>query len=173
MTTRTLPDLIAVGVIGRPHGVRGTVRVGLLSDNPERFETLDRVVLEFSNGESRRLQILRVVQKNDVALVTFDGIEGRDEAEKLRGAYICIPRDILEPLEDAFYHFELIGCKVVTTSGEEVGKVVEIMDLSSNDILVVHTEGVEVLIPMIESVVKKVDVERAIITIDPIDGLLD
>lgn len=173
MTARNLPDLIAVGVVGRPHGVRGTVRVSPLSDNPERFETLDTVTLEFPGGEIRQMQVVRAVRTAEIVHLTFEGIDDRDEAETLRGAYICIPREMLEPLDDSFYHFELIGCKVITTAKQDVGKVVQIMDLSSNDILVVQNKEDEVLIPMIESVIKEVDVKRGLIVIEPIDGLLD
>ena len=77
------------------------------------------------------------------------------------------------PQEDQYYHHQIIGLRVITTSGKEIGTVTDIISGKSNDNYIVKGPTGEVLIPAIEDVVRSIDLERGSITIEPIDGLLE
>jgi 16S rRNA processing protein RimM len=75
--------------------------------------------------------------------------------------------------EDEYYHDQIIGLQVVTTSGEKIGRVVDILSGTSNDNFIVRGNSGEILIPAIEDVVRSIDLEKKVITIEAINGLLD
>jgi 16S rRNA processing protein RimM len=102
------------------------------------------------------------------------GIDDPETAVALRGRYLQAPESSLEPPgEDTYYHYQLIGLHVITTSGEELGVVKEILATGANDVFVVRGPEREVLIPSIGDVVREVDIEGGRIVIEPIPGLLD
>jgi len=107
-------------------------------------------------------------------LLTFEGYDHIDQAEKLKGGILKVHESQLSPLEEGeFYFYQIIGCAVYTTGGEEIGTVKEILTPGANDVWVVKSpEGKEYLIPYIEPVVKKVDIEKRMIEIEPMEGLL-
>jgi 16S rRNA processing protein RimM len=102
------------------------------------------------------------------------GIDDRERAAEERGRYLQLPETALDPPgDDTYYWFQLIGLRVVTTPGEELGEITEIITTGSNDVFVVRGPRGELLIPAIEDVVREVDVEGGRMVIDPIPGLLD
>lgn len=107
-------------------------------------------------------------------ILKFSTVDCAEDAWQLQGKSIDIPQSQLHPLpEDHYYHFQLIGLKVVTTGGEPLGEIKEILAGKSNDTYVVQgTEG-EILIPAIEDVVRSVDLERGFMEIEPVAGLLE
>ena len=77
------------------------------------------------------------------------------------------------PQEDQYYHHQIIGLRVITTGGEEIGTITDILTGKSNDNYIVKGPAGEVLIPAIEDVVRSIDLTEGTITIEPIDGLLE
>jgi 16S rRNA processing protein RimM len=77
------------------------------------------------------------------------------------------------PTEDRYFYHQIIGLRVITTGGETVGDIVDILEGQSNDNYIVHGPRGEVFIPAIEDVVRSIDLKKGIITIEAIDGLLD
>ncbi len=145
-----------------------------LTDDPARFLKLKRVFVECRDGKVAEFTVARAKVNNEGVLVQFSEVASRDEAERLTGAYILIGREELLPLEeDRFYHFEVLGFTVRTTSGKVLGKVADVLDMPANAVFVVRNDGQEVLIPAIKDVVKKIDTAVREIVIDPIEGLLD
>lgn len=164
---------IAVGRVVRPRGVRGEVLVELLTDFPQRFETLDQVQLRFPDGrvESRRLE--DVWFHKGRAVVRFQGAQRYEDAEQVVHAAVEIPEEELVELpEGTYFDFQLIGCQVVTESGVPVGEVTSILKIQGNNLLVVHG-GRETLIPAREPICRKIDVEARRIEVSLPEGLLD
>ena len=92
----------------------------------------------------------------------------------LVGRELYVRRSQLPPLaDDEFYWFDLIGLRVVTDEGLELGRLENIMETGSNDVYLVRAEGKEYLIPAIEEVVKAIDLDAGVMTISPLEGLLD
>ncbi|NIV97126.1 16S rRNA processing protein RimM [candidate division KSB1 bacterium] len=168
------PQTVAIGLIEKAHGVKGTVKVGPLTDYPPRFKLLQSVLLELPEGEVVKHEISHVTLRGDYVYVSFEGIDTREEAQNLKGSYIRIKREQVMPLEeDQFYPFEIDGFEVKTVSGKRLGRVTEVMDLAANGVLVVRNEHREFLVPVIKDVISKIDMEAGQITVQSLEGLLD
>ncbi|HEY4871674.1 MAG TPA: ribosome maturation factor RimM [Candidatus Dormibacteraeota bacterium] len=162
MTTEPETDL-RIGLVRSAHGVKGALRIELLTDFPDRFAAGREV-----DVSGRRLRIARSTEQPDGLLVTFDGIDDRNAAEELMGAYCTVPLDearVLPP--DHYYHFQLVGLRVFDTRGaRELGHVAEVLTYPANDVLRVTDGSHEVLIPMIRSVVRTIAPSEGRITVE-------
>lgn len=162
-----------VATVGRPVGLHGELEVVVHSDDSRRFDVGSVVLVEGDltplSVRSRRIRRGRLV-------VTFAEVIDRDAAEALRGRDLVVPADALRCLApDEFWDHDLIGSRVVTTSGEDVGEIVAVEHPPANDVLVVRGGAArpgEHLVPLVASIVTNVDPERRIVIIDPIPGLL-
>ena len=107
-------------------------------------------------------------------LLKFKHLNSINDVEKYKGCALLVSADDLEELdENEFYYFEIIGCQVVTTDGETIGEISEILETGANDVWVVKRPGQkDALIPYIEDVVKAVDIETKQVTIQVLEGLL-
>lgn len=160
-----MKELINIGQITKPHGVRGEVKVLSLTDSLERFRDLDKVLID-----GKETKITSVKLQSDRAILKLEGIDSMDEAEDYRNKYIQVRReDAMELEEDSYYIADLLDCVVFDTDGEELGKVYEVIETGSNDVYWVKGEGKkEVLIPALKSIVESVDVENNKIIIKPV-----
>jgi 16S rRNA processing protein RimM len=165
---------IAVGMITSAHGLRGEVKVELHTDFPERFapgvvvylgEALDKVTISAARPHQGQM------------LLQFEGIDNREGAEALRGLWVFIPEnEAVELEEDTYFVHDIIGLSVQTTSGQLLGTVTEVLFTGANDVYLVETPDEphrEILLPAIADVVKEVDLEQGILTVEPLPGLLD
>lgn len=174
METMTPEDtLISVGEITNTHGVKGEVRVRILTDFPERF--VKGSVFQSENDQGRQeLTVEKVKPFKNVLLVKFRGIDDLNQAEALKGALLKVKKDQLKELgPDTYYVFDIIGMEVVTEEGQVLGQVRDVVQTGSNDVYVVTGESKEFLIPALKHVVKQVDKRNRRITIQPLEGLLD
>ncbi len=170
------PRYLAIGRILRPHGVRGELRAEILTDYPDRVQTLARHRRTLYVGQEHRPFTLTGVRFHQGAmLLTFKECMTRDEADILRGTLIEIPVEDAIPLEDGeYYHFQLIGMHVTTEEGDVLGDVVEVFTVpGANDVFVIHGPRGEILIPAIEDVIIELNVEAGRMVIRPLPGLLD
>jgi 16S rRNA processing protein RimM len=187
---------VIVGRIGRPHGIRGEVMVGVRTDEPDlRFAVGSRLELERSvradDGPADGTQVGEtgqdpVGQQLTVAsarwhsgqlLVSFAGITDRTAAGELTGGWLSVDTSELPATgdPDEFRDHELIGLSVRTTSGDPVGEVTDVLHYGQ-DLLVVRRAGrrpQECLVPFVKAIVPEVDVHAGVIVIDPPRGLLD
>jgi 16S rRNA processing protein RimM len=124
-----LERLISVGVIRRPHGVRGEASVELLTDDPERFSSLDRVFLvapDRSRSVVSRIEAAR--SHHDRALVKLQAIDSPEALAEYRDWSIELPEDEARKLDDGEYFLhDLMGMDVVDVSGRSIGRVTEIL----------------------------------------------
>ncbi|MEK7728802.1 MAG: ribosome maturation factor RimM [candidate division KSB1 bacterium] len=167
---------VTIGIILRPHGLRGLVKVRPLTDDANRYFALKKVRLHLKGallGEFALEHVTMSTPKN--LLLKFRGRDSINEVEALRGVEIRITRDeCLPTAKDQFYHFDLIGLPVQTTTGRTLGTLSTILEHPGNDIWVVHDEAHnELLLPAIGSVIKEVNLEQRRIVIEPLPGLLD
>ena len=166
--------MVMIGEILRSHGVSGVVKIRATTDDPARFFLLKKVLLERNAAPIGEYAIERVQPRPKDVLVKFYGIDDCNQAEKLRGAVVMIPRqDCLPTGEDEFYQFEIVGLPVYTTAGIHLGEVAEIYALPGNDVWVIRKQGQETLIPAVKSVVQSVDLINWRIVVRPIPGLLE
>ena len=144
------PTLV-VGVITTVHGLRGEVAVQNRSDNPERWDAGGQVFLV----DGRRLTIEASRPHGRRLLVKFEGVDDRTSAEALRGATLVVPESWLPELPTgSWWAHELEGCSVVTTTGRELGTLVEVVANPANDLWIAR-DGV-VLAPLHTAVAARV-----------------
>jgi 16S rRNA processing protein RimM len=171
------PAYLAVGRIGRAHGVGGEVRVEVMTDFPDqRFVPGRRLFVGREGDPTPRAVVVASVRDHRAALlVRFDIAPDRTAAEELTGQYVYIEGAEAAPLApDAFYQHQLMGLAVVTATGVAVGRVVGLIETGSADVLEVLAESGQMhLVPMIAAVIAAVDLDDARITITPLPGLLD
>jgi len=168
--------LIPVGKIGRAHGVRGAVKIYPYGESLAEQQAGDRLYLQGSvaGGEEIALTILSIRPQGKLWIGQFHEITGIDEARKLVGEELFLPKDRLSPAsEGEYYHYQLIGLKVATTQGSFLGILTAIIETGSNDVYVVDRKGKEVLIPALVDVVVEVDLTHGQMIIDPPEGLID
>lgn len=166
-------DFVVIGLLRRAHGVGGELSVESLTDMPERFDKLERVLLRHG-GCTREIGVRRVRGKGRSILLKLEGVDDRTSAEALRGAEIGVRREDVWPVpEDTYYVFELIGCRVVSETGRDVGVIDDVWKMPANDVFAVTSGSREVLIPVVKSVVRKIDLERKVVVIEEMEGLLD
>ena len=168
-----------VGRIGRPHGIRGEVVVGVRTDEPDlRFAvgaTLGAGPTPDGDSPPGQLRVSSTRWHSGQLLVAFAGIADRTAAAELTGSWLSVDSSPLPapPDPDEFRDHELIGLAVRTTAGEPVGVVTDVLH-SGQDLLVVrHPGGQEHLVPFVRAIVPEVDVPAGILVIDPPPGLLD
>ncbi|MEV0406941.1 ribosome maturation factor RimM [Actinoallomurus sp. NPDC050550] len=165
--------LLAVGRIGRAHGVRGEVSVEASTDDPG---------VRFAPGSSLAtdparlgpLTVESVRPHTGRLLVRFAGIDDRTAAEALRGVVLLVDSADIPPSDDPdeFHDQELIGLLAVTTDGTEVGEVIDVEHLGQ-DLLVIRRPGGDALVPFVRALVPEVDVPGGRIVLDPPPGLLE
>jgi 16S rRNA processing protein RimM len=148
-------------------GYGGEVRVRAHTDNPQRFSPGSHLL-----AEDQTLQVEGCRWHQRVALIKFRGIDTQEDAIRLRGAQLEVPLDEVPSLSpDSYYHFQILDMEVWTQAGEFLGMVEEILSTGSNDVYIVRQGKSEVLIPAIQDVIVKVDVEKGRITVDLPEGL--
>ncbi|HEX7066259.1 MAG TPA: ribosome maturation factor RimM [Bacillales bacterium] len=166
-----------VGKITKPHGLKGEVRVFGHTDFPdERFSVGNTLYLDQGKGEDLIPLVIASRRKHkQFELLTFEGYHHINDVEKWNGAALKVPEDQLFSLEDdEFYYHEIIGCLVITEEGEELGKIKDIISTGANDVWTVKGHhGKEILIPYIEDVVKEIDIDKKIVKIHVMEGLLE
>jgi 16S rRNA processing protein RimM len=174
------PAYLVVGHLNKVHGTKGELFVWPLTDHPEStFAPGVILYMGDEKGESPdssqpTLVIEAVRPFRRGLLIKVNGVTTRTEAEYVVGRYLFRPKSELASLEDGevFYH-QLLGMKVVTVDGEEVGEIVEVYELAPADLLAVRgPDGVR-HIPFLKSIVQEVDAEAGTMIIDPPEGLLE
>ena len=167
-------DLITIAKLVKPRALRGEIVADILTDFPERFENLEKVLVVYPNDETAEIEIEKFwFQKNRIVF-KFAGFDSIEAADTLRNCEICIAETEAVELEaDEFFDWELEGCAVETVAGEQIGTVKELMRTGGTEILVVAGESKEYLIPFAETICTSVDVEKKLIKVDAPQGLLD
>ena len=165
--------LLVVGRIGRAHGVHGEATIEIRTDLPdERFVVGARLETDpTSNGP---LTIESVRDNNGILLLKFKEIKDRTAIEKVRDTLLLADVDMTQEAdyEDEYHVQQLIGCKVLLESGEEIGVLNDVLNLPGQDLLsIVGAQG-EILIPFIAEFVPEVDIEERRIVVAPPAGLL-
>lgn len=165
-------EYLSIGEIVNVHGVKGTLKVMPLTDDPSRFHRLKtvRVVIR---GTVNRYTVQHVGGSGNTVLLTLEGVDSREKAEALRGAFLEIPRqEAISLPEDSFFIGDLIGCRVYEMDDTCLGTVKDVFQNGSADVYqVVDEQGRMILIPALKQVVREVRVAEAIIRVELLPGL--
>lgn len=165
---------LQVGVITQIHGIKGEVKIFPTTDDANRFKKLKEVTLD--NGKERlTMELENVKFFKQYVIVKFKGYDSINAIEKYKGAKLFVPREKAVRLQkDEYFIADLIGMKVVTEDGADLGTVKDVLLTGANDVYVVERgDGSEALLPAIKECVLNVDMERNSMTVHIMDGLLD
>ncbi|MHB0938421.1 MAG: ribosome maturation factor RimM [Armatimonadota bacterium] len=157
-----------IGEVTSPQGLHGEVRVYPHTDFPERFLELDQVSLEHGREPARFVKITSSRIAGRVIVLKLEGVETRDDAERLRGARLLIPHSRAVALgENEYYYHQLIGLEVVTTAGESLGPITAIWPTGANDVY----ETELALIPAVKEFIREVDLDHGRMVVEARPGL--
>ena len=163
-----------VGVIASTHGIKGEVKVFPTTNDAERFRKLKKVILD-TGTEKLDMEIEGVKFFKQFVIVKFKGIDSIDEIEKYKGKSLFVTReDAVKCKKDEYYIADLIGIEVVEESGSPFGRLKDVMETGANDVYIIEmSDGREVLLPAIRQCILDVNIEKGIMTIHVMEGLLD
>lgn len=165
---------LQVGQIVNTHGLRGEVKVVAWTDAPEVFETLATVYTDTRTGQRCALKIDHLKYQSRRLIVKFGGVDTIEEAEKLKGQVLYVDRAQLGEPEEGYYICDLLGIRVLTEEGVELGKISEVFSTGANSVYVVKPpQGRDILLPVIPDVVKSVDIDEEVCVVHLIEGLVD
>lgn len=184
-TSRRKPDSgdlnserVQIGRILGAHGIKGALRVYPLTDYPARFFEMDTLYVERTGKPPLKLAVQKVAsnESRKQLLVTVAGIEDRDGAEALAGAFITVSREERVTLGEGEYWIDsLLGMDVFDVDGDRhLGKVEDVMPTGGNDVYRIRTpDGDLKMIPAVASVVRDIDVNAGVMKISLLEGLWD
>ena len=166
-------DMAVVGRIARAHGLRGQVIVDLETDFPDtRFQPGAELFVRRAAIERLRLATVRF--QNQRPVIGIDGVETMTEAEAFAGLELRVPIEWLAPLPaGTFYRHDLIGCRVETAAGDQVGIVGDVEGTFAGSRLVIAGREGEIQVPLANEICTTIDVPSKRIVIEPPEGLLD
>jgi 16S rRNA processing protein RimM len=166
-------QMVVVGRIGRPHGVRGEVTIAPSTDDPDaRFA----VGSQLSTDPASRgpLTVTGFRRSGRMLVLAFDGFADRDAAETLRGVALTVDASTLPVPDDPdeFYDHQLIGLAVLNGEGTVLGEVVDVLHPPAAPVLTVRRpDGSEELVPFVSAIVPVVDLGAGRLVVDPPDGM--
>ena len=166
---------LRVGVIIKPHGVRGELKVYPTTDNPSRFDEITHVKLIQQGRPLGDFKVEGVKYFKDIVILKLEGFGSINEVESLKGAELYIPREEGAALNEGEYYIaDIIGMEVVTDDGTKLGAVRDVMETGANDVYVVDRGGnKELLIPAIKQCILNTDINENVMTVHLMDGLME
>lgn len=169
-----MEELLRVGVITSPHGVRGEVKVFPTTDDVNRFKKLKSVLLD-TGKEKTALEIEHVKFFKNMVILKFKGFDNMNDVEAWRQKDLLIDRKQAVKLSpDENFIVDLIGLTVITDNGETLGTMTDVIQTVANDVYCVSSpSGKEILLPAIKDCILKVDLEKNEMLVHVLDGLLD
>ena len=168
-------NLVLYGKITRRHGLYGEVKVFAFGGRPETLSGVKKLYVEVPGGkEPREFTLSRIRIQKSVAIVKLDGVDTPEAADALKNLHVLVEKDDLQPPgEDEYYWSDLIGVRVRTSSGDDIGEVKDLIDSGGHDILVVKGPEREFLVPFARKFVTAVDLDGSTITVEAVEGLLE
>jgi 16S rRNA processing protein RimM len=160
-------DYLRVGLVLRPHGINGMIKLLPLTDDPNRFKGLKTAFLE-NEGRYDPVTVKSASIQPDAVFLGFEGVTTRNEAETLRDHYLCVDRESAVKLPDNTYFVaDLIGCRVSDTAGADHGVLTEVLETGANDVYVIEGKKT-LLVPALKKLLAEVDTVKKTILLDAV-----
>ena len=170
-------DYFEIGTIVNVHGLQGEIRVIPATDDPSRFKLLDKIEIFFKSYKMV-YPLMNIRSHKNLIILKLSGIDNRNDAEKLVGGVIKVPRSKALPLEeDEYYQKDLLDMTVVSDIGEELGQLIQIIETGANDVYVVRppakpgAKAKDLLIPAIKECILFVSIPERKMTVHLLEGL--
>ena len=164
-------DLVHVGTFGAAIGLKGEIKINLSTSNVEVFKSFD-CLYNFDCSIEWKFDFITMRQKKCVAKLSH--CKSRSEAEVLKNKKIYTSKKNFPSTKDnEYYVSDLIGCKIMHTNGNDLGEVIDVNNFGAGDLLETTYNNKKIYIPMNKENVVSVDIEKKIIIVDPIKGIID
>jgi len=163
--------LFAIAKITRATGLKGEVGVRPLVRQFDDYVTVKPLFIGFDPNIARDVKLEKVSGVEKKRRFLFNGMKTRDEAESMIGQLLFVSVKDSDPIN--MISPDLLGAAVVADNGENIGELVDMISLPANDVYVIKQGKKEVLIPVIPEIIRSVDLQMGLVTITPMDGLLD
>lgn len=170
-------DPILAGKVIKEWGLNGELKIMPINIAISEFEEIDSIMLsrdtvkEFEQSET--FEILNKKYLSNGIVVTLKGIDTIESARVYRHAHVLIDAKNIPKLgEGEYFKHEIIGLNAITISGENIGRVTEILQTSANDIFIIKDSDKEILIPAVKAFIDEINIEKGYVKIIPIEGLL-
>lgn len=169
-----MEELLRVGVITSTHGIRGEVKVFPTTDDPQRFKALKHCIVQ-TRRETIELEVQSVKFFKQYVILKFKSYDSINDIEQFVKKDLMVTRENAVTCEPGEYFIcDLIGLKVITDTGEQLGTLTEVLETGANNVYEVTMENKKtVLIPVIDQCILAHDLEAGTITVHLLDGLLD
>lgn len=167
MKAMIIEPSLPIGKVVKAHGLRGHLKVLPYGETFSTLSAEEKITANLPDGTSLTLTVAEISPHQKTFLLISREIGTVEEAHRLVGAELCVPESRLPPTAPGeFYWYQLIGLEVVNTEGQKLGTLEEIIETGSNDVYVVRRGREEILVPAIEEVVRDVDLQRRLMTVD-------
>jgi len=165
-------DLFVFGEIVKTRGLQGCLKALSFLESQDILAGLDFVYLESKSGRKSSYKIRKINPVGHFLFIELSGISNVDEARKLVGSRLLLPRDLLEELPEGEYYWQdVIGLEAYTPEGRHLGRIESIFPTGSNDVYVCRGDDREVLIPAIADAIVRIDLKERRITVKLLEGL--
>ncbi len=166
---------IAIALVRKTQGRHGEVAAEILTDFPDRFQSVKRARLVKPDGTNEWRNIENFWFHKRAVILKFSGMESLSQAKEWVGAEVRIPRSEAVPLSgDSYYLFDLIGCQLIDDeNGRPLGKVRDWLGTSEHGLLSVELQGRELLVPFASEFCRGIDIEHREIRVRLPEGLMD
>ena len=169
-------DVLKIGLITSPHGVRGEINILPLTDDPSRFRKAKNIIIldNAGNVESSAKMISANVSGRKV-FAKIEGIDTPESAQKFRSKYIAVKRtDAVRLPDNTFFICDIIGCKVFLEDGAMIGIIKDVIETGASDVYSVERTGMkDLLIPAVKEFIRNVDIAEGRIVVRLPEGLED
>ncbi len=168
-------DLVPMGRSAGAFGTKGEVKVYSFARQAEVFLRAERLWVGADPQAARPYRLVSLRPHAGRLLFSLEEVRTREEAQRLKGAWVFLLRTDLPPLEpDEYYWFQLKGVRVVTTGGRELGRIQQVNDYGASELWFTRDEqGREAIIPILEGVVHGMDLDAGLVVVEPPEGLLE
>jgi len=166
-------DCFELGYIIKAKGLAGKITSYFDADDPERYSNIDAV---FVGNDHQLIPYLveEILQENDRFVLKLEEVDNSDTANALKGSKLYLPLSALPKLEeDEYFLHELVGFSIIDNEKGEIGEVDNVIDMNNNLLLSTVFEGKEILIPVNDAVVYKVDKTKKLVYTNLPEGLID
>ena len=175
-----MTEYFQIGVIVKTHGLKGEVNVFPTTQDPDRFNELDKVILDLGKEGKKELTVEKVRFNKKFVIVKFKEFNDISEVERFRGKELIVRReDAIKLLPGEYYLADLEGMTIVDEDGKELGILRQVIQTGANDVYEMEPSFERdenlgnVFIPAIKDCIKNIDIENKTMTIHVMDGLFD
>ena len=170
----TKEECFYLGKVVSKFSFRGEVLIKLDTDDPESFVGMESVFVDYNNNLVPFFLERSKLHKSDLLRVKFEDVDTEEDADDLMKAELYLPLDILPELEgNQFYFHEIIGFKMVDVNYGEVGIIKGVNDTTAQSLFEVDRNGTEILIPMNDEFIVKLDRETKTFQVKTPEGLIE